>query len=119
MTVKLLTKQHLEFLSLKGGFTGSSESIHVKMPHCWKSHMATHLFKVLRSESQMTDCQILSPVFTLEKTGSSGILNGKKQTPILNKDHNFGPSPPLLPYIVYVRNNHSRKTVRAHKSRFE
>ena len=27
MTVKLLTKHHLEFLSLKGGCTGSSESI--------------------------------------------------------------------------------------------
>ena len=26
MTVTLLTKQHLEFLSLKGGFTGSSVS---------------------------------------------------------------------------------------------
>ena len=29
-TVKLLTEQHLEFLSLKGGCTGSSDSIHVK-----------------------------------------------------------------------------------------
>ena len=33
MTVKLLSEQHLEFLSLKGGYTGLSESIHVKMPH--------------------------------------------------------------------------------------
>ena len=30
MSVKLLTEQHLEFLSLKGGSTGSSESIRVK-----------------------------------------------------------------------------------------
>ena len=37
--VKLLTKQHLEFLSVTGGCTGSSESIHVKIPHCWKSHV--------------------------------------------------------------------------------
>ena len=29
MTVKLLTEHHLEFLSLKGGCTGSSESTHV------------------------------------------------------------------------------------------
>ena len=29
---------HLEFLSLKGGCIGSSESTHVKFPHCWKSH---------------------------------------------------------------------------------
>ena len=28
-----------EFLSLKGDCTGSSESIHVKMQYCWKSHV--------------------------------------------------------------------------------
>ena len=38
MSVKLLTEHNLEFLSLKGGCTGSSESTLVKMPHCWKSH---------------------------------------------------------------------------------
>ena len=50
MTVKLLAEQHLEFLSLKRGCKGSSESTHVKMPHCWKSHAATHfaLLKVFR-----------------------------------------------------------------------
>ena len=37
MSVKLLTEHHLEFLSLKGGCTGASESTLVKMPHCWKS----------------------------------------------------------------------------------
>ena len=31
-------QQHLEFLSIKGGCRVSSESTHVKMPHCWKSH---------------------------------------------------------------------------------
>ena len=43
MTLKLLTKQLLEFLSLKGGCAGSSESTLVKIPHCWKSHVAAHL----------------------------------------------------------------------------
>ena len=43
MTIMLLTEHHLEFLSLKGGNTGSSESTLVKMPHCWKSHVAVHL----------------------------------------------------------------------------
>ena len=37
MIVKLLTEHNLEFLSFKGGCRGSSESTHVKMPHCWKS----------------------------------------------------------------------------------
>ena len=43
MNKKLLTEHHLEFLSLKGGCTGSSESTLVKMPHYWKSHVAAHL----------------------------------------------------------------------------
>ena len=43
LTVKLLTEHHLEFLSLKGGCTGWSESALVKMPHCWKSHVTSHL----------------------------------------------------------------------------
>ena len=33
MTVKLLNEHLLEFLSLKGVHTGSSESTLVKMPH--------------------------------------------------------------------------------------
>ena len=37
MIVKLLTGHHLEFLSLKGGYRGSSESTLVKMSNCWKS----------------------------------------------------------------------------------
>ena len=42
MSVKLLTEHHLEFLSFTGGCTGSSETTHVKMPLCWKSHVAAH-----------------------------------------------------------------------------
>ena len=41
MNIKLLTVQHLEFGSLKGDCIGSSEPAHVKMPHCWKSCVAT------------------------------------------------------------------------------
>ena len=40
MIVKLLTEQHSEFLSLKRGCRGSSESTLVKMSNCWKSHAA-------------------------------------------------------------------------------
>ena len=43
MIVKLLSEHHLEFLSLKGGCTGSSESTLVKMPHYWKSHVTEHM----------------------------------------------------------------------------
>ena len=43
MIVKLLTERHLEFLSLKGGCTGSSESTLVKMSNCWKSRALAQL----------------------------------------------------------------------------
>ena len=43
MIVKLLTGHHLEFLSLKGGCRGSSESTLVKMSNCWKSHATAQL----------------------------------------------------------------------------
>ena len=49
MTVKLLTLQHLEILSLKGGFTGSSESTLVIMHHCWKSHVTAHIISLRQS----------------------------------------------------------------------
>ena len=42
MIVKLLTEQCLEFLSLKGGYRGLSESTLVKMSNCWKSHATAH-----------------------------------------------------------------------------
>ena len=42
MIAKLLTEHHLEILILKGGCTGLSESILVKIPNCWKSHAAAH-----------------------------------------------------------------------------
>ena len=44
MIVQLLTEHHLEFLCLKAGCRGSSESTLVKMSNCWKSHAAAHLF---------------------------------------------------------------------------
>ena len=43
MIVKLPTEYHLEFLSLKGGCTGSSGSTLVKISNCWKSRTAAHL----------------------------------------------------------------------------
>ena len=54
MIVKLLTEHHLEFLSLKGGCTGSPESTLVKMPHCWKSHVTAQL--ILRTDDAQYGC---------------------------------------------------------------
>ena len=33
----------MEFLRVKGGCTGSSESTLVKIPNCWKSHVMAHM----------------------------------------------------------------------------
>ena len=50
MIVKLLIEHHLEFLSLKGGCRGSSESTLVKMSNCWKSHGAAQI--IIQSETR-------------------------------------------------------------------
>ena len=61
MNVKLLTEHHLECLSLKGGCRGSSESTHVKMPHCWKSHALAHF--VFVNEDAINIASILRLVY--------------------------------------------------------
>ena len=52
----LLTQQHLEFLSLKGGCTGYSEFTLVKIPHCWKSHVEAHLLLVFIRDGLFNKC---------------------------------------------------------------
>ena len=56
MIVKLLTEHHLEFLSLKGGCRGSSESTLVKMSNCWKSHAAAILMLQVCATLGTTGC---------------------------------------------------------------
>ena len=55
MSVKLLAEQHLEYVSFKGGCTGSSESTLVKMPHCWKSHATAHYYDFMLYFSAFID----------------------------------------------------------------
>ena len=52
MIVKLLTEHHLEFLSLKGGCRGSSDSTLVKMSNCWKSHGVANYLQPKNSEKK-------------------------------------------------------------------
>ena len=49
MLVKLLTEHHLKFLSIRGGCRGSSESTHIKIPHCWKVHALAQTICLLPS----------------------------------------------------------------------
>ena len=55
MSVKLLTDLHLEFLSLKRGCRGSSESTLVKMPHRSNSHVTAHIKKKRRKMSILSE----------------------------------------------------------------
>ena len=55
MIVKLLSEHHLEFLSLKGDCTGSSESTLVKMSNCWKSHaLAQYYYFCICQKAQIS-----------------------------------------------------------------
>ena len=59
MNVELLTEHYLEFLSLKGGCKGLSESTFVKMPHCWNSHAAAHMLVKMKFQLfPRSACQI-------------------------------------------------------------
>ena len=62
MNIKLLTELHLEFLSLKGGCTGLSESTLVKMPHCLKSHVMAHFY--IQNVYLDLGCRDLNAVFS-------------------------------------------------------
>ena len=94
MIVKQLTEHHLEFLSFKGGCTGSSESTLAKMPHCWKSH-ATAQFLSTVYQSAHTARQYITVVLCLiillfyikfPSENRTGIPTGSRRDPtgILN-----------------------------------
>ena len=102
MSVKLLTEHHLEFLSLKGGCAGSSESTHVKMPHCWKSHVAAHLFFLLVSYYESAH-GILPPflLFTLSNEQTRQILHSVhcSHTQSMDVDEDWPKFRPLTHWI--------------------
>ena len=61
MRVMLLTEHRLEFLSLKEGCTGSSESTLVKMTHCWKPHVAAQI-KILTVSNRKFRSRVPAPL---------------------------------------------------------
>ena len=54
MSIELLTEHHLQFLSIKGDCTGSSESTLVKMSHCWKSRDAAQRMMIYCTDKSQT-----------------------------------------------------------------
>ena len=87
LSFRLLTDHHLEFLSLKGGCTGSSESTLVKMPHCRKSHVGqTILLKgnFISNRSEMTEQKPTNKrlrwLSTMDKTQSNSLNSSTTST---------------------------------------
>ena len=67
MIVKLLTEHHLEFLSLKEGCTGSSETTLVKIPNCWKSHALAQIIIVYMGDPVAFTNNLLPSLIALQK----------------------------------------------------
>ena len=77
MIVKILTEHYLEFLSLKGGCTGSFESILVKIPHCWKSHVTAQvLLSIIDRKHNIIQLKRYEPHF--RGTASSTLSSNEK-----------------------------------------
>ena len=92
MIVKLLTEYHLRVLSFKRGCTGSSESTHVKIPHCWKSCRSSIHGRIQRGggggvgEGQGVGTTLKNHKNTefLSNTGPDPLKNYKASTPTIN-----------------------------------
>ena len=74
MNVKLLTEHHLEFLSLKGGCRGSSESTPVKMHHCWKSY-GTAQISIVPSKTRDLQVLLYIKVILIDKEMAMNLTN--------------------------------------------
>ena len=72
MTAKLMTEHHLEFLSLKGGW---SECTLVKMSHCWKSHVTANNTAQIDKEN---------PVAEATADDDRNLTEAEKQDELLN-----------------------------------
>ena len=67
MTLKLLTEHHSEFLSLKSGCTGLSESTLVQTPHCWKSCVTAQMAILGIQKSKLTHISLASFLWDIGK----------------------------------------------------
>ena len=81
MIVQLLTEHHLEFLSLKGGCTVSSESTHAKISNCWKSHALAQIKEDLESSNMVAN------VLPAELTPTPSPWGLGQKVNVLSPDH--------------------------------
>ena len=81
MIVKLLTEHPLEFLSLKGGCRGSSESTPVKMSNCWKSHAGAQIIYQTKLFSHIQGELVIYNPWVFENVGSDSLTHERKKNP--------------------------------------
>ena len=63
MTVKLLTKHHLEIRSLKAGCTGSSESTHISKCHTVGNHVSWLIYIWCFITAPLSTIKYISDIF--------------------------------------------------------
>ena len=98
MTVKLLTEQHLEFLSLKGGCAGSAESTLVIMLHCWKSRVTAHLV----SASHLDYAAVRLCVLMYDSLGSWKFVLIRESCPMRQNSNDFGRRASFISPLIKV-----------------
>ena len=67
LSAKLLTQHPLGFIRLKRGCKGSSEFIHLKIPHCWKSYVVAHIGPCIQAEAWSRVHLLWSLKFVLDR----------------------------------------------------
>ena len=91
MIVKLLTEHHLEFLSLKGGCRGSSESTLVKMSNCWKSHAAAQIYFYIFSQVVGVDSHMPTDIAQNIRTQRFGEFKHHQRKGVQHHHHHNPP----------------------------
>ena len=77
------------FFSLKEDCKGSSESIHVKMPHCWKSHVAAdQTMRSVAPDFALHCIKWTLGLYGLKVSNGAKIRNRYNQVPHLTQDTN-------------------------------
>ena len=99
MSVKLLNEHRLEFVSLKGGCTGSSESTLVRMPHCVAAQFMIYW---LRADAYDTLGTFISQRKGKFQTSTTNLVFHATVTYIRYRSLHASSAPFMLEFIVIV-----------------
>ena len=85
--------------SLNKVVTYLSESTHVNMPHCWKSHNAAHIFVIFQPEQE-----ILVPIAYVQNTPMNTGTHSYSLVHGTRRWGTRGPDPPEISHIWFLSN---------------